>query len=103
MTVSTAPQPVVRAGDRDREKTAALLGRGLTQGYLEMHEYEQRVGAFAARTAAELRAVVAGTELPVSRRDHSSPASASTRYTAGLRNGVRRLHTGVHPLRLSGF
>ena len=52
MTVSTAPQPVVRAGDRDREKTAALLGRGLTQGYLEMHEYEQRVGAFAARTAA---------------------------------------------------
>jgi len=86
MTVSTAPQPVVRAGDRDREKTAALLGQGLAQGYLEMHEYEQRVrAAFAAHTAAELRAVVA--DLPVHTLRRHDPRRRAA-VTAAARRSV---------------
>ena len=57
----TAP---VRAGDREREQTAALLGQALTQGYLPMDEYETRLqSAFAADTTSDLRGLTA--DLPV--------------------------------------
>jgi len=85
MTVTTTPQPVVRAGDRDREKTAALLGQGLAQGYLQMDEYEQRLGTtFAAQTAAELRAVVA--DLPVHTLRRNDPRRRAARQAAARRS-----------------
>ena len=43
MTAPTAPS--IRAGDRDRENTANVLGQALAQGYLDMPEYERRVQA----------------------------------------------------------
>ena len=42
-----------RAGDRDRESTATLLGQALAEGYLDLPEYENRLQtAFTAQTAA---------------------------------------------------
>jgi len=60
MTTIAHTSTVIRAGDRDREKTANLLGRALAQGYLDMSEYERRVQTtFATNTTAELRELVA--------------------------------------------
>ncbi|OBI78877.1 DUF1707 domain-containing protein [Mycobacterium sp. E740] len=69
----TAPVATdIRAGNPDREKTAQLLGLALTQGYLEMPEYEARLRtAFAAATRGQLRAVTA--DLPVERLRRSDP------------------------------
>lgn len=82
MTVPTVS--TVRAGDRDRERTAALLGQALAQGYLAMDEYEYRLQtAFAANTTADLRAVTA--DLPVTRLRHDDP-----RRREALRRAARR-------------
>jgi hypothetical protein len=46
MPTTTAPTTTsVRAGDRDRERTANQLGQALSQGYLAMDEYENRLQA----------------------------------------------------------
>jgi fatty acid desaturase len=88
MSTTTAPTATsVRAGDRDRERTANQLGRALSQGYLAMDEYETRLQAtFAAHTTAELRQLVA--DLPVTRlRRNDTQRQASRRRAARL--GVR--------------
>lgn len=76
-----------RAGDRDREKTAARLGQALAQGYLELAEYEQRVqAAFQTRTAGELGELLA--DLPLDRIRRADPRRRATR-AAAARTGVR--------------
>jgi hypothetical protein len=78
---------VVRAGDHERQSTARQLGQALTQGYLDMTEYEDRIGkAFAAHTAAELRQLLA--DLPVGRLRRDDPARRESRRSAA-RNSVR--------------
>jgi hypothetical protein len=78
---------VVRAGDHERQSTARQLGQALTQGYLDMAEYEDRIGkAFAAHTAAELRQLLA--DLPVGRLRRDDPARRESRRSAA-RNSVR--------------
>jgi hypothetical protein len=81
----TAPHPAaVRAGDDDRQGTASLLGLALTQGYLEMAEYDQRLtAAFTAQTAGELRALTA--DLPVATLRRNDP-----RRRAALQRAARR-------------
>lgn len=70
-----------RAGDREREATAGLLGHALTQGYLDMTEYEDRVrAAFGAHTTAELKTLV--SDLPVSQLRHSDPRRREARRAA---------------------
>lgn len=71
MTTKTAPStPAIRAGDREREKTAGQLGQALAQGYLAMDEYESRLQAtFAAHTTADLRQLVADLPLDMIRRN----------------------------------
>src|SRR5690349_6038171 len=66
----TAPAVTsVRAGDRDRERTAKQLGLALSQGYLALDEYEHRMqAAFAAHSAAELRQLLADLPLGQLRR-----------------------------------
>lgn len=55
-TKARPQNPNQLVGDSDRERTAARLGRGLTEGYLAMPEYEARLGrAFDATTVGELR------------------------------------------------
>jgi hypothetical protein len=76
-----------RAGDRDREKTAARLGQALAQGYLELHEYEQRVQtAFQTHTTRELKQLLA--DLPLDRIRRADPRRRAAR-AAAARRGVR--------------
>lgn len=77
----------IRAGDRERNRTATDLGQALAQGYLPMAEYEDRLGrAFAAHSAGELDALV--TDLPVARLRHNDPRRRAAQLRAA-RLGVR--------------
>ena len=81
------------AGDRDRELTANILGQALTEGYLDLPSYENRVqAAFAAQTAAELRALTA--DLPVARLRRNDPRRRAARQSAA-RLSVR-LHLSAY-------
>ena len=83
MTAPTAP--AVRAGDREREKTARRLGQALAQGYLAMDEYEARIAvAFGASTTAELRDLVA--DLPLAQLRRNDPRSREARRAAARRS-----------------
>ena len=85
MTAPTAPS--VRAGDRDREKTASRLGQALSQGYLAMDEYETRLqSAFAADTTAQLHQLVA--DLPLAQLRRNDPQRREARRRAA-RLGVQ--------------
>ena len=86
-TAPTAPAAAVRAGDRDRERTASQLGTALAQGYLAMDEYETRLqAAFASHTTAELRQLVA--DLPLARLRRNDPKCREARRRAA-RRGVQ--------------
>jgi hypothetical protein len=90
----TAPTaPAVRAGDRERDRTANQLGEALAKGYLAMDEYETRLQAvFAAHTTAELRQLLA--DLPLDRLRRNDP-----RRREALRKAARR---SVH-IHLAGY
>jgi DUF1707 SHOCT-like domain/2TM domain len=76
-----------RAGDRDREKTAARLGQALAQGYLGLGEYEQRVQtAFQTHTTGQLEELLA--DLPLHRIRRADPRRRAAR-AAAARRGVR--------------
>ena len=78
---------VIRAGDRERERTANQLGQALAQGYFGMDEYETRLQAtFAAHTTAQLRDVVA--DLPLDRIRRNDPQRQHARRKAA-RRGVQ--------------
>ncbi|HKE80625.1 MAG TPA: DUF1707 and FHA domain-containing protein [Solirubrobacteraceae bacterium] len=50
----------MRASDRDRDRAVALLQARCAEGYLSVETFEHRLGlALAARTSAQLRALVA--------------------------------------------
>ena len=86
-TVATSTSD--RAGDRDRQKTAAYLGQALTQGYLEVDEYDQRVQAvFQTHTTGELKELLA--DLPLDRIRRADPRRRAARVAAA-RRGVRIL------------
>jgi Domain of unknown function (DUF1707) len=81
MTTLAQTSTGVRAGDRDRENTANLLGQALAQGYLDMPEYERRVqSAFATNTTAELRQLV--TDLPLAHLRRTDPRRRAARQRA---------------------
>ena len=81
------------AGDRDREKTADLLGQALAQGYLQMDDYEQRLDAvFQTHTAGALRELLTG--LPLDRIRRADPRRRAARVAAA-RRGVRA-HLGAY-------
>ena len=84
----TAPSSAsIRAGDRERERTATQLGTALALGYLDMAEYETRLqAAFAAHTTAELRDLIA--DLPLTQLRRNDPRRREARRTAA-RRGLR--------------
>jgi len=90
----TAPAATsVRAGDRDRERTASQLGQALAQGYLAFEEYENRLQTtFTAHTTAELRQLVA--DLPLGQLRRNDPQRQAARRQAA-RLGVR-IHLGAY-------
>jgi len=81
-TTTTGLRAGFRAGDRDRENTANVLGQALAHGYLDMPEYERRVqAAFSRSTDAELRELLA--DLPVAQLRRSDPRIREARRRAG--------------------
>ncbi|MGP0080681.1 DUF1707 domain-containing protein [Mycobacterium sp.] len=81
------------AGDRDREKTADILGHALAQGYLPMDEYDRRLQAvFQTQTAQELRDFLA--DLPLDRIRRHDPRRRAARVAAA-RLAVR-IHLGAY-------
>jgi hypothetical protein len=81
MTALAHQPTVIRAGDREREQTANLLGQALSQGYLDMAEYERRVQtAFVTHTTAELRELVA--DLPLAYLRRTDPRRRAARHRA---------------------
>ena len=87
MTTTTTISTTDRAGDRDREKTAARLGQALAQGYLKLDEYDQRLQrAFQTHTAGELKQLLA--DLPLDRIRRADPRRRAARIAAA-RLGVR--------------
>lgn len=83
----------IRAGDRERERIASDLGQALTQGYLPMAEYEDRLGrAFAAHSAGELDELVA--DLPVGQLRRNDPRRRADQLSAA-RLSVR-IHLGAY-------
>jgi hypothetical protein len=85
MTVPTAQ--TLRAGDRERAKTADQLGQAMAQGYLAMDEYETRLqDVFGAHTTAELHKLVA--DLPLARLRRNDPRRREARRAAA-RRGVQ--------------
>jgi hypothetical protein len=92
LVTTTATRPDDRAGDRDRQKTAARLGQALAQGYLQMDEYDRRVQAvFQTHTTVELKELLA--DLPLYRIRRADPRRRAARMAAA-RRGVR-IHLGA--------
>lgn len=76
-----------RAGDIDRQRTAARLGQALAQGYLALPEYELRVQqAFQTQTTGELGELVA--DLPLARIRRADPRRRAAK-AAAARTSVR--------------
>src|SRR4051794_1934064 len=91
--MTAPPVTSVRAGDRDRERTADLLGQALSQGYLAFDEYEHRLqAAVAAHTAGELHALLA--DLPTAQLHRNDPQRRAARHRAA-RLSVR-IHLGAY-------
>lgn len=87
MDIRDPATPGVRAGDRDRESTAEILGQALAQGYLDMPEYESRLQTtFAAHTTPELQQLTA--DLPVAQLRRNDPRRRAARR-ATARRGVQ--------------
>jgi hypothetical protein len=92
-TTAATPMTGFRAGDRDRENTANVLGQALAHGYLDMPEYERRVQvAFSTSTATELRELLA--DLPLAHLRRSDPRVRAARQRAA-RLSVR-LHLAAY-------
>ena len=85
MDIRDPVTPTLRAGDRDREATASLLGQALAQGYLDMPEYERRMQtAFAAQTTPELRQLT--SDLPLAQLRRHDPRRDAARRAAARRS-----------------
>jgi uncharacterized membrane protein YccC len=75
----------VRVGDRERERAVDALGQAMTQGYLTLAEYEQRIGTvYAADTAQELNGPLA--DLPLGRIVRQDPRRRDRRREAARRS-----------------
>ncbi|MEZ0364162.1 DUF1707 domain-containing protein [Mycobacterium sp. pUA109] len=77
----------LRVGDPERERTAAILGQAMSQGYLSMAEYETRVSrAFEAQTTGGLNELLA--DVPIARISRRDPNRRAARHAAA-RRGVQ--------------
>jgi uncharacterized protein DUF1707/2TM domain-containing protein len=82
-----APDPGMRVGDPERERTVDRLGQAFSQGYLSMEEYDTRLQqAVQADTAGALDRLLA--DLPIHRIDRRDPRRRARRIAAA-RTGVK--------------
>jgi hypothetical protein len=85
--------PTLRAGDREREASADLLGQALAQGYLDMPEYESRLRAvYDTQTTPDLGQLT--SDLPIAELRRNDPRRQAARRAAARR--------GIH-LHLAGY
>ena len=78
---------ILRAGDRDRERTADLLAQALAQGYLGMAEFDARLQqVYDAHATPDLHQLTA--DLPVAELRRTDPRRIAARRAAA-RRGVR--------------
>ncbi|WP_232248574.1 DUF1707 SHOCT-like domain-containing protein [Streptacidiphilus rugosus] len=81
--------PVLRAGDVDRDRVAAVLADALATGHLDPDEHAQRLeAAYSARTLAELHPLT--LDLPVSATELQPVVPPSARPVTALFSKVRR-------------
>ncbi|MGE2832949.1 DUF1707 SHOCT-like domain-containing protein [Mycobacterium sp. SMC-4] len=74
----------LRAGDLDRDATAAVLGQALTEGYLGVAEFDARLQAvYDAATTPDLSRLTA--DLPVARLRRNDPRRRAARRAAARR------------------
>lgn len=91
--MATAIPTPVRAGDREREETADLLGQALAQGYLDMAEYEARLQqVYDAHTTPDLRQLT--VDLPVAELRRNDPRRKAAKLAAA-RRGIH-LHLAAY-------
>jgi FHA domain-containing protein/uncharacterized protein DUF1707 len=87
----------MRASDRDREQAVALLRARCVEGYISVETFEYRLGrALAARTALELRVLVADLarirrrwHLPLSRAKPAVAVALPAHGTCVVGRGAR--------------
>jgi uncharacterized protein DUF1707/2TM domain-containing protein len=85
--------PTVRAGDRERQATADVLGQALAQGYLDMTEYESRLQAvYDIYVTPDLRRLT--SDLPVAELRRNDPRRQAARRAAA-RRGIH-LHLAAY-------
>lgn len=85
--------PTLRAGDREREATANLLGQALAQGYLDLAEYETRLEAvYDTHVTPDLRRLT--SDLPLAELRRNDPGRQAARRAAARR--------GIH-LHVAGY
>lgn len=59
MTAASGSDDQMRVGNPERERAIGLLNNALTEGYLDIHEFDERAAVvYAARTRGELREVL---------------------------------------------
>lgn len=76
--------PTVRAGDRERQATADVLGQALAQGYLDMSEYESRLQAvYDTYVTPDLRRLT--SDLPLAELRRNDPRRQAARRAAARR------------------
>ena len=85
--------PTLRAGDREREETANLLGQALAQGYLDLAEYEVRLqSVYSTHVTPNLRRLT--SDLPLAELRRNDPRRQAARRAAARR--------GIH-LHVAGY
>lgn len=83
--MSSTATSAVRAGDRDRDSTAHLLGQALAQGYLDVHEYDARLQAvYDAHTEPDLGRLTA--DLPLAELRRNDPQRQAARRAVARRS-----------------
>lgn len=87
------PTTATRAGDRQRDATAAVLGQALVEGYLDLAEYDTRLqSVYDAATTPDLDRLTA--DLPVAQLRRHDPHRRAARRAAARRGF--RIHLGAY-------
>ena len=98
--------PVYRASDADRDQIVQLLSQALSEGQLDVHEFDQRTKAvYTAKTHAELETVTRDLNVQrPERRSAAIPASGRrTRTFFGVMGGFRRRGEWIVPHKVNVF
>ncbi|BBX18954.1 hypothetical protein CRI77_02245 [Mycolicibacterium duvalii] len=85
--------PTTRAGDRQRDATAGVLGQALVEGYLDLAEYDARLqSVYDATTTPDLDRLTA--DLPVAQLRRHDPRRRAARRAAARR--AFRIHLAAY-------